>query len=120
MKFVDLDRQFVPLNKDQAPSLDVGRFWGARLSGWLGWEELRRRRRVILLAEASSGKTEEFRYQSDVLNAAGTPAFFLRIEELADQGTETALDSESAKLLRHGWLGLVKHGSFSIRSTKPA
>jgi hypothetical protein len=83
MKFVDLNRHFVPLNKDQEPSLDIGRFCGARLSGWLNWEELRRRRRVILLAEAASGKTEEFRHQCDVLKAEGSPAFFLRIEELA-------------------------------------
>src|SRR5882724_6649600 len=103
MNFIDLDRSFVPLAKDQEASLDIGRFWGARLSGWLSWEELRRRRRVILLAEAASGKTEEFRHQCDVLKAAGSPAFFLRIEELADQGIEAALDSESAKLFET-WL----------------
>jgi hypothetical protein len=79
MDFIDLDRYFVPLTKDQEPSLDIGRFWGARVSGWLGWEELKRRRRVILLAEAASGKTEEFRHQCDILKAAGSPAFFLRI-----------------------------------------
>jgi hypothetical protein len=71
MKFIDLNRHFMPLNKDQEPSPDIGRFWGARLGGWLNWEELRRHRRVILLAEASSGKTEEFRNQCDVLKAAG-------------------------------------------------
>jgi hypothetical protein len=54
---------------------------------------------VILLTEAASGKTEEFRHQCDVLKAAGSPAFFLRIEELADQGTEAALDSGSVMLL---------------------
>jgi hypothetical protein len=103
MNFVDLNRHFVPLNKDQEPSLDIGRFWGARLGGWLNWEDLRRRRRAILLAEASSGKTEEFRNQCDVLKAAGNPAFFLRIEELADQGVEVALDRESGKLFET-WL----------------
>ena len=97
MNFVDLHRNFVALANDQEPSLEIGRLWGARLGDWLGWEELRRRRRVILLAEAASGKTEEFRHQCDVLKAAGSPAFFLRIEELADQGVETSLDSEGAK-----------------------
>jgi len=97
MNFVDLDRHFAPLAKDQEPTLELGRLWGSRLGGWLNWERLKRRRRVILLAEASSGKTEEFRNQCDVIRAAGSPAFFLRIEELADQGAETCLDSESAK-----------------------
>jgi hypothetical protein len=103
MEFVDLDRYFVPLNKDQEPSLDIGRFWGARAAGWLNWEELRRRRRVILLAEAASGKTKEFEHQCEVVRAGGNPAFFLRIEELADHATETILDGESVQLFR-SWL----------------
>jgi hypothetical protein len=48
MDFIDLNRYFVPLTKDQQPSLDIGRFSGARVNGWLGWQELKRRRRVIL------------------------------------------------------------------------
>jgi hypothetical protein len=119
MNFINLDRYFVPLTKDQEPSLDIGRFWGPRVSGWLGWEELRRRRRVILLAEAASGKTEEFRHQCDVLRAAGSPAFFLRIEELAEQGIETALDSESAKLLE-AWLAGSGEGWFFLDSVDEA
>jgi hypothetical protein len=89
MEFVDLNRYFVPLSKDQEPSLDIGRFWGPRAAGWLNWKELRRRRRVILLAEAASGKTKEFEYQCDSLRAGGNPAFFLRIEELADNAIES-------------------------------
>jgi hypothetical protein len=66
MKFVDLNRYFVPLKEDQEPSLDIGHRWGPRLIGWLSWEDLSLRRRVILLAEAYSGKTEEFRHQCEV------------------------------------------------------
>jgi hypothetical protein len=119
MDFITLDRFFVTLTKDQEPSLDIGRFWGPRVSGWLGWEELKRRRRVILLAEAASGKTEEFRHQCEVIKAAGSPAFFLRIEELADQGTETALDSESAKQLEN-WLAGSGEGWFFLDSVDEA
>lgn len=103
MEFVDLDRYFVPLNKDQEPSLDIGRFWGPRAAGWLNWEELRRRRRVILLAEAASGKTEEFRHQCETLRADGNPAFFLRIEELAENAVEAILDGASVELFQ-SWL----------------
>ena len=119
MDFINLDRYFISLTKDQEPSLDIGRFWGPRLSGSLGWEELRRRRRVILLAEAASGKTEEFRHQCDVLRAAGSPAFFLRIEELAEQGIETALDREGAKLL-DTWLAGSGEGWFFLDSVDEA
>jgi hypothetical protein len=119
MDFIDLDRYFVPLKVDQAPSLDIGRFWGPQISGWLAWEELRQRRRIILLAEAASGKTEEFRHQCEALRAAGHPAFFLRIEELADQGTEMALDRESTKLFE-AWRAGTNEGWFFLDSVDEA
>jgi hypothetical protein len=53
MAFVELNRSFFPLHKDQQPSLDFGRVWGRELGGWLEWNDLRERRRVVLLAEAS-------------------------------------------------------------------
>jgi hypothetical protein len=90
MNFVDLDRNFVRLAKDQEPNLEIGRLWGARL-GWLDWEELRRRRRVILLAEAASGKTEEFQHQCDVLKAANSPAFFCASKNLQTKGRKQPL-----------------------------
>ncbi len=119
MDFINLDRYFVPLAKDQEPSLDTGRIWGPRIGGWLGWDDLRRRRRVILLAEAASGKTEEFRHQCDALKSIGIPAFFLRIEELAEQGTETALDAESAQLFE-AWLAGSSEGWFFLDSVDEA
>jgi hypothetical protein len=79
MDFIELERGFVPLRKDQKPSLDIGLLWGRKVGGWLGWTEMRDKRRVVLLAEASSGKSEEFRNQTNILNAEKHPAFFLRI-----------------------------------------
>jgi hypothetical protein len=119
MNFVDIDRHFAPLVKDQEPTLELGRLWGSRLGGWLTWKQLSRRRRVILLAEASSGKTEEFRNRCDVIRASGSPAFFLRIEELADQGTETCLDSEGAKQFKT-WLGGPGEAWFFLDSVDEA
>ena len=63
MDFVDLKRYFVAVREDQETDLNVGRVWGPRVSGWLSWDDLKLRRRVILLAEAYSGKTEEFRHR---------------------------------------------------------
>ncbi len=119
MVFVNLNRNFATLAKDQEPNLEIGRLWGARLGGWLEWETLKRRRRVILLAEAASGKTEEFRHQCDVLKEAGDPAFFLRIEELADQGTETCLDGENSKQFE-AWLAGSGEAWFFLDSVDEA
>ena len=97
MAFVELNRSFLPLHKDQEPSLDFGRIWGRKFGGWLEWKDLHERQRVVLLAEASSGKSEEFKNQVKQLNAQGHASFYLPIEELADQGFEAALDRAAAK-----------------------
>jgi len=92
MGFVDLNRCFVVIGKDEEANLDVGRTWGRKSAGWLDWPDLLKCRRVVLLAEASSGKTEEFRHHAETLAAQGKAAFFVPIEELADDGFESALD----------------------------
>ena len=97
MAFVELDRSFFPLHIDQQPSLEFGRLWGRKLGGWLGWKDLHGHRRVVLLAEASSGKSEEFKNQVKQLDAEDKAAFYLPIEELADQGFEAALHAAAAK-----------------------
>jgi hypothetical protein len=96
MSFVELNRWFVPLRKDQEPILSIG-VWGHKYAGWLDWKALRDLRRVVLLAEASSGKSEEFRHQKEELLREGKSAFLIRIEELADQGFESALQPSDAQ-----------------------
>lgn len=96
MPFIELNRSFVPVSKDKEPVLDAG-IWGRKYLGWLGWPDLLKRRRVVLLAEALSGKSEEFRGQQSQLQSQGKVAFFVRIEELADQSFEAALDPQEVK-----------------------
>lgn len=118
MSFIDLHRFFAPIKKDQeiAPSLGV---WGRKIGGWLDWGELRSCRRVVLLAEASSGKSEEFRNQQRTLASQGTPAFFIRIEELADQGFEAALEPDSGEAFTK-WRGGTEQAYFFLDSVDEA
>src|SRR5262245_39142084 len=95
--FVELRRSFVRIGRDQEPNFEIGRVWGRKIGGWMEWPELHEHRRVVLLAEASSGKSAEFRNQSDTLHATGHPAFFVTIEELADHGFEAALEPDRAQ-----------------------
>ncbi|TPK07986.1 hypothetical protein FJ872_23520 [Mesorhizobium sp. B2-5-9] len=97
MDFVELHRWFAPISKDQELNADYGAHWGARLSGWMDWSGLLQLRRVVILAEAASGKSEEFRNQARQLSTQGKPSFYLRIEELADQGFEAALGWDEAQ-----------------------
>jgi hypothetical protein len=117
--FVELDRCFVPIRKDQEPILELGRLWGRRHAGWLSWSELRQHWRVVLLAEASSGKSEEFQNQAELLKAEGKPAFMLRIEELADQGFEAALAPNDAKAFEQ-WRSASGDGWFFLDSVDEA
>lgn len=98
--FIDLDRNFVEISKDGEPDVDIGRILGRRYSGSHNWAELREHPRVVLLAEASSGKTAEFVNQARTLRQAGESAFCVRIEELADQGFEAALEPELVAVYR--------------------
>lgn len=119
MSFVDLHRNFVPIRKEQESTLEIGRIWGRKIGGWLGWPELREHRRVVLLAEASSGKSAEFRNQAETLRAADYPAFFVTIEELADHGFEAALEPESAQAF-DGWRGGTGDAWFFLDSLDEA
>lgn len=86
MPYVPLDRNFVPISKDAEPSLDIAPDIGRKYAGWLGWSQLLDRRRVVILAEASSGKTAEFQQAAVELCARGEAAFFATIEQLAEGG----------------------------------
>jgi len=119
MQFVELQRNFAPIRKDQEPTLEGRRIWGRRAGGWLGWAELREHWRVVLLAEASSGKSAEFRNQADTVCASGQAAFFVTIEELANDGFEAALEPSSANAFAH-WRGATGDAWFFLDSLDEA
>jgi len=93
MKFANLDRLFIPLKGDD-PTIDWGPSWGRKYGGWLTWDELLARNRVALLAEALSGKTAELHERVRLLRHQGRRAFFVPIEDLADDSFEGALSEE--------------------------
>lgn len=114
MNYVDLSRCFVVIGKEEEANLDIGRTWGRKIAGWLDWQELLECRRVVLLAEASSGKTEEFRFQASQLVTQGKAAFFVRIEDLADEGFEAALERSAVADFEHWRDGEDSEIGFSL------
>ena len=92
MDFVELNRSFAPIEKDKELNPDIASFWGHKLSGWLNWAQLLECRRVVLLAEAASGKTCEFQNRAQALRDQGQAAFFVTVEDLADDSFVAALD----------------------------
>lgn len=64
-----------------------------------GWQKLLESRDVVILGEAGSGKTSEFRAQARALSRVDRPAFFVRIESLATEGLAQSISREDVERL---------------------
>lgn len=88
------------------------------------WADLLAEPRVILLAEAGSGKTEEIRHICRRQRAEGKPAFFLRIEHVVDD-FETSFEEGDPEEFEawlksgdQGWLFLDSVDEARLRAPK--
>lgn len=119
---IELDRTFrvLPSFETDTPADDLAPGLGISLT----WTDLLAERRVVLLSEAGSGKTEEIRHTARRLRAENRSAFFLRLEFLAD-GFDTAFEEGSAEEFEtwvnsseEGWLFLDSIDEARLRSPK--
>ena len=83
-KFIQLNRTFRKFDTsedktDEAYNIELA--FG--LEKEHGWEEIVKHPRVIVLAEAGAGKTEEFEYITQAMIDDGKSAFFFRLEHLS-------------------------------------
>ena len=90
MSFVELNRTFFRWSEDHAPG-----DWSLlqRFSGGQDWSELLKLQRVIVLAEAGSGKSDELKAQAKIQRAAGRFAFYVPVQDVARAGLPAALSS---------------------------
>lgn len=113
MAFIPLNRTFLPITAQGAVTADELEIWGRRAYGAKTWPDLLSHKRVVILAEANSGKTQEFRHQVAALREAESSAFFVAIEALARKnfrsllapGDRSAFDSWKAGT-QPGWFFL--------------
>jgi hypothetical protein len=120
--FIELDRRFSalgPSGRDEAVALDsytrplLGREPG------LNWNDLVQNRLVVILGEAGSGKTWEFRYRARLLSAGGQFSFFIRLDEIATQPLQTVLRSDEIKPFQK-WLSSDQNATFFLDSVDEA
>ena len=71
---IELDRRFVECREDEQSDPDLVALYG-RTDGTLGWPDLLARRRVVLLAEAGSGKTTEMTIRCATASGCGASCF---------------------------------------------
>lgn len=89
MSFIQLDRDFIAWDNEKPPEGDFAVF--ARHFGALKWSDIRERKRVIVLAEAGSGKSEELRQQAKLLRGQSAFAFYATVQDVAREGLRDAL-----------------------------
>ncbi len=89
-------RSFAPLKEGAKPERMSGRTF-RYLGGAVDWDALLKHPRVVILAEASAGKTWELRRQATALATEGDAAFFVRIDDLADGRLEDGLDADDTE-----------------------
>ena len=77
---VALDRTFWPVGDEEDLDPDVQRAQAAFGLAGKSWEDLLEMPRVVILAEAGTGKTHELQVKAEALKAEGHAAFFCRIE----------------------------------------
>jgi len=115
---VDLDRQFVEYHDGEQSDVDeIAHFWSSDAT--LGWADLLKRRRIVLLAEAGSGKTTEMEARAKQLSAAEHFAFFATAQDIGQRGLDGALSSPAREDLAR-WRQSDKDAWFFVDSVDEA
>lgn len=96
LPFIQLDRQFVNWG-DKDPAEAETRFLMGRLNGSHDWAKLLERHRVVILAEAGSGKSDELAAQAELLRSVGKFAFCTTVQEVAHEGLPNCLGVEDRR-----------------------
>ncbi len=115
---IDLDRRFLPWKEGEDADADI---WARyRLSdATLGWTDLLKRRRVVVLAEGGSGKSTEFLWQTEQLTAAGQDAWYFSVQQVGENGIENSLRPADRARYR-SWLTSDRPGWLFVDSVDEA
>ncbi len=104
--FIELDRRFRDLTDKERSEPAMLAAWGSQEpEPGIPWTELLKSERIVLLAEAGSGKTWEMRAQAARLKLEGKDAFFIAIEALEKEDVRDYLSMEEGEAERFdAWL----------------
>jgi hypothetical protein len=116
---IELDRRFIEYAEDDGSDPELRFYLRSEIAGQLDWAALLRRRRVVILAEAGSGKTEEIRHQTRCRSEAGCFAFYATVEDVGCEGLEGAL-SQADRVRFAAWRESQQPGCFFLDSIDEA
>jgi hypothetical protein len=118
---IPLDRRFFEWEEKEHDALSdpdlLSRFGIS--DGAKSWDDLLKRRRVVILAEAGSGKTEEMKEQARRLNADDKTAFYATVQDVGHLGLANALSGADRARLST-WRSSDQPATFLIDSIDEA
>ncbi|HEX3664504.1 MAG TPA: hypothetical protein VHU23_04640 [Rhizomicrobium sp.] len=118
MKYVNLDRVFTVWNEADETAVDRVSLFGSTF-GSLSWAKLLGSQRVVILAEAGSGKSTEFHNKTLQLTGDGKYAFSATVQDVARDGLESALGpKQRSQFLK--WLKSDQPAHFFVDSIDEA
>jgi hypothetical protein len=98
-----IQRSFRDLSDAEVADIEKASLAWVGWSGSVGWDEVLRSQRILIVSEAGAGKTYECRAQQERLWNAGEPAFFLDLATLATSSVRDMLSGEEEQRLDE-WL----------------
>ena len=96
---IDLDRRFSELSEETA-SAASDYLRGAYSFGLKNWNDLLKFRRIVILAEAGSGKTEELKRRTSLLAEDKKAAFYTTVQAVAKEGLVNSLGTKNQDAFR--------------------
>ncbi|WP_020603341.1 NACHT domain-containing protein [Spirosoma spitsbergense] len=122
-QFININRLFnqLPIEYTYASKdddIDLTGFNRFQQGGALDWKELLETYRVVILAEAGAGKTQEIRHATQMLRTVDKCAFFIRLEHIADD-LESAFEIGTYQEFQ-SWLNSNEEGWLLLDSVDEA
>lgn len=117
--YVELDRRFVPFDAKESGEHDTYAHLWASNFGSKSWNDILANRCTVIVAEALNGKTTEMQQRTHALRKAGTPAFFCRLDFLAQVSFEKAIEIGTPQEFEK-WKATDARGYFFLDSVDEA
>lgn len=96
LHIIPLNRSFSEVSKDSVGIDDDASASSRYYSGSTKWDDLEKKYRVVILADAGAGKTIEMKSRADSIHQSGRLAFFVCIEDLVDNDFYLGLEVGTA------------------------
>ncbi|MCU7963500.1 hypothetical protein L5M28_13095 [Shewanella sp. SW32] len=116
--YIELNRLFNEIPTSLSDEKDLSDFYSLGTKNGDSWDDLLNKDRIIILAEAGSGKTVEIREQAKKLSAEKKCSFFIKIEDIKDN-FEGAFEFGDISLF-DTWLSGQEYGYFFLDSVDEA